>query len=369
MSKSFINGRSAVHKGDGKTNVSAPPDVCKTPSPGGPIPVPYVNVSQDSDLAAGSTSVFISGNSIALKDSHLSTSTGDEAGTAGGGLISAKTKGKTTWGSYSLDVKVEGKGVVRFLDVTQHNGNTFNTAFKQQGGTGLAYGDDPVKGSTQCPNCSEPKAEHRIHETPIALKHSRELLRELLRVAEELPIEDVLKVAVEEDGTDTFRGYMLGVLLCKCGDGSKIYAAMSGSYYTTAFTKAVEQLAAKDGRWTLCQPLSEKDFITNPRGDEIALSSFRKKKIGKNKPGVCAAPQLLQGAQRSGHIPQSMSEVWFRPRIWKRFRQGSQTVTVEHERNGKLVKRSFRHRESVPSCDTCKVVVTEMLCDVNKKKC
>jgi hypothetical protein len=44
-------------------------------------------------------------------------------------------------------------------------------------------------------------------------------------------------------------------------------------------------------------------------------------------------------------------------------------VTVEHERNGKLVKRAFSHRESVPSCDTCKVVVTEMLCDVNKKKC
>jgi len=35
----FANGRSIVHKGDGPTNTSAPPDVCKTPTPGGPVPI------------------------------------------------------------------------------------------------------------------------------------------------------------------------------------------------------------------------------------------------------------------------------------------------------------------------------------------
>ncbi|MFL5343799.1 MAG: PAAR-like domain-containing protein, partial [Hyalangium sp.] len=76
MSKVYINGRSVVHKGDGQTNVCGTPDVCKTPSPGGPIPVPYVNVAQDGDLASGSRSVSIEGNPIALEDSYLSTKPG-----------------------------------------------------------------------------------------------------------------------------------------------------------------------------------------------------------------------------------------------------------------------------------------------------
>ena len=157
MASVFANGRSIVHAGDGQTNVSGPPDVCKTPSPGGPVPVPYVNVAKTSDLAKGSKSVKIEGHSIALEHSYLSTSTGDEPGTAGGGLISGKTKGKLTWGSSSPDVKIEGKGVVRFGDVTQHNGNTFNTALVQAGvtGTGMVYGDD-----RKCIFCDKPPKKH-----------------------------------------------------------------------------------------------------------------------------------------------------------------------------------------------------------------
>ncbi|MFY0533041.1 PAAR-like domain-containing protein [Nannocystis pusilla] len=104
--------------------------------------MPYVNAAQDSQLAGGSKRTAIEGNAIALASSNLRTSTGDEPGTAGGGLMSNKVKGKLTWGSSSPDVLVEGKGVVRFMDVTQHNGNSFNTAFMEQGGTGFAYGDD-----------------------------------------------------------------------------------------------------------------------------------------------------------------------------------------------------------------------------------
>jgi uncharacterized Zn-binding protein involved in type VI secretion len=78
-------------------------------------------------LTKGSKSVTINGHPVALTDSELSTSSGDEPGTAGG-LISSKFKGKLAWGSGSVDVKIEGKGVVRYLDVTLHNGNSFNTA-------------------------------------------------------------------------------------------------------------------------------------------------------------------------------------------------------------------------------------------------
>src|SRR5262249_16877307 len=116
----FANSRSIVHQGDALVNTAAPPDVCKTPSPGGPAPVPYATLANNSDLAKGSKTVKIEGNSIALESSSLSMSSGDEPGTAGG-IISLKFKGNMTWGSASPDVKVERKGVVRFMDVTQHN--------------------------------------------------------------------------------------------------------------------------------------------------------------------------------------------------------------------------------------------------------
>jgi hypothetical protein len=162
MSKVYANGRTVVHQGDGQVNTDALPDVCKTPSPGGPVPIPYVNVARDGDLANGSTSVSIEGHPVALKDSNLSTSSGDEPGTAGGGLISSKTKGKMTWASASIDVKIEGQGVIRFLDATQHNGNTFNTSFINPGSgtTAWAYGDDQP-----CTNCKKPSAQHpTLHE-------------------------------------------------------------------------------------------------------------------------------------------------------------------------------------------------------------
>lgn len=365
MSKVFANGRSILHKGAGNTHVSAAPDVCKVPTPGGPVPTPFVNSAQDSMLDKGSKKTTIEGNPVALTSSELSTSSGDEPGTAGG-LISSKFKGKMTWGSGSMDVKVEGKGVARFLDPTLHNGNTFNTSFLSAGGTGLAYGDDPVDGNMKCPNCKEDKAEHRLHETHLALTEARKLLRELLRIAREKKL-PILKSDTDEDGAEIRRGYMIGVLICR--GNHKIYAAMSGSYYLKGFEEAVTRLKAQDGRWTLCEPLTKTALVTNPRGDEIPLSSFRQKKIGNNPPGICAGPQVIQKALREGHTPASMSELWFRPHILKRFKQPGETVTVQHLRNGASISKTFRHRESVPSCDTCKVVLTEMLCDINKKSC
>ncbi|MCA9695885.1 MAG: hypothetical protein KC431_00050, partial [Myxococcales bacterium] len=75
--------------------------------------------------------------------------------------VSSKTKGKLTWATSSSDVKFEGKGVVRFMDVTQHNGNSFNTAFLSAGGTGFAYGDD-FEG--KCPICDKDSQSHAAPE-------------------------------------------------------------------------------------------------------------------------------------------------------------------------------------------------------------
>src|SRR5262247_2244883 len=99
----FANGRSILTQGDGFTQVCSVPDVCKTPTPGGPVPIPYVNVAMDSDLADGTQKVKVDGTPAALAGSNLKMSTGDEAGSAGGGVVSSKIKGKCTFGLYSFD--------------------------------------------------------------------------------------------------------------------------------------------------------------------------------------------------------------------------------------------------------------------------
>jgi hypothetical protein len=110
-----------VHKDSGGV-APAFPDVCKTPSPGGPIPIPYPNVAKSSDAADTSSTVKMDGNPIMLKDSNYSTSTGDEAGSAGGGVVSNCIKGKAQFINYSFDVKVEGQNVPRLMDPMKQNG-------------------------------------------------------------------------------------------------------------------------------------------------------------------------------------------------------------------------------------------------------
>jgi hypothetical protein len=114
-----VNSLSVVHQAS--TGVgTAFPDVCKTPSPAGPVPIPYPNVAMSSDTAQASKQVKCDGNPICLQDSNFSMSSGDEAGSAGG-VASGKIKGKAEFVLYSFDVKVEGKGVARALDMMLHN--------------------------------------------------------------------------------------------------------------------------------------------------------------------------------------------------------------------------------------------------------
>lgn len=115
-----VNNLSVVHKSSNGTTIAFP-DVCKTPSPGGPIPIPYPNVARSSDTAKGTKKVKCDGNPTCVKDSNFKTSTGDEAGTAGGGVISNKTKGKAEFVNSSFDVKFEGKNVTRAFDLMLHN--------------------------------------------------------------------------------------------------------------------------------------------------------------------------------------------------------------------------------------------------------
>jgi Domain of unknown function (DUF4150) len=115
-----VNGMSVVHKDSGGVS-QAVPDLCKTPSPAGPVPIPYPNIAMSSDTADGASTVLCDGNPACVKDSNFKMSTGDEAGSAGGGVASNKIKGKAEFVNYSFDVQFEGKNVARAMDLMLHN--------------------------------------------------------------------------------------------------------------------------------------------------------------------------------------------------------------------------------------------------------
>jgi hypothetical protein len=97
------------------------PDVCLTPSAPSPIPIPYPNISMSSDASQGSSSVKVDGQPIMLQDSTFSKSSGDEAGSAGGNVVTHQMQGPSTFMMYSFDVKVDGKPVCRALDIMVTN--------------------------------------------------------------------------------------------------------------------------------------------------------------------------------------------------------------------------------------------------------
>lgn len=118
--KTFANSRGIAHKGSGGMSPVFP-DVCKTPTPGGPVPIPYPNIGKASDTSKGAKKVKTDGEMPMVKGAVYSMTTGDEAGTAGGGVISSKTKGEAEFMMYSFDVKFEGKNVCRMGDPLFHN--------------------------------------------------------------------------------------------------------------------------------------------------------------------------------------------------------------------------------------------------------
>ena len=104
----------STHKGQA---VYSFPDVCKTPSPGGPVPIPYPNMGTSSTGSkASSTKVTIQSPSINTRSSSLSRMSGDEAGSVAGlksslSMIHQKLMtmpaGNTTAWHETLDVYVQ----------------------------------------------------------------------------------------------------------------------------------------------------------------------------------------------------------------------------------------------------------------------
>jgi hypothetical protein len=152
----FANMREIACKASGGKSICAFPDVCFTPPQAPPtppgVPIPYPNTAQASDTSKGTKKVKVNNKEVMLKDtSSLKTSVGNEAGnTPKKGLLTSKKKGKAYFNSWSMDVKFEGKNVVRHLDLTTHNhgskpGNTPPWPYIASMNIDPGSADDPCK--------------------------------------------------------------------------------------------------------------------------------------------------------------------------------------------------------------------------------
>ncbi|HEY0136373.1 MAG TPA: DUF4150 domain-containing protein [Nannocystis sp.] len=378
MSSVFANGRSILHSGDGLKHVAAPPDVCKTPSPGGPVPIPYVNLASDSDLSRGTKGVKIEGSSVALADSHLRTSTGDEPGTAGGGIISAKTKGKMGWGTSSADVRFEGKGVARFMDITRHNGNSYNDAFKARGGTGLAYADD-FQGP--CPICKKGPREHRIPEK----LRSHDLCKRIVDGLKAAYADPARKKGVVKRGY----GYMVGVMICKCGQTFAATSGWSPSGFQTVAADVVDEVIQQSSvsldeliranKTKKAAPATKRQKLSKAWQEVEDKRAVLTADAGYNVPGSCAAAKLLT----RGHAPLELTEMMFWPKgTWSQEydllttkdpppRTHSWRKAILQNRRATKVKSKFSSAANPPtgvaSCHTCQTLLYMTNCP--KRSC
>ena len=119
-------------KAGGVHTTASPIDVCKTPSPGGPIPIPYANMvdglAASGDEAAKRTQKKIV-DDAARKGIVTKTATGaaiasqgDEAGVQKG-IITNKNMDETSYKTGSSKVKAEGKKVTHLSMMNQNSAN------------------------------------------------------------------------------------------------------------------------------------------------------------------------------------------------------------------------------------------------------
>ncbi len=341
----FANGKSIIHKGHGKTQLATAPDVCKTPSPGGPVPIPYPNMSPDSNLTDGAATVVIAGNPVANTGSTLSRSNGDEAGTAGG-VVSSKNMGAFGWSAGSTDVEAEGKGVVRMLDAILTNGNSYNDGGLTIGMGTVSYGDDK-----RCPR-AVCKLDHDLEKHRIPQDgHTANLSAQLA--------DEVAGWERKDMGPS---GRMVGVARCKCG---VVYKAVSG--YGPTEQADIDKLDAgllQGAKSELCNSVVPS---TDPAMAEI---------LAANPHWVCAAVRIFSKA--SGHTIVALLERWVgASKDGKRKTKkmtGSTTTAFPLVRNGVLIRgipdtvSGFDRNEvetgaGVPSCGKCQSFLPAYICE------
>lgn len=112
---------------NGGAQASAIPDVCKVPTPAGPVPTPFPNMASTQMAQPGGLvrNVLVVNMPALNQTSKLIMSNGDEAGTLGG-LACNRIKGEVQFMNGSMKVMVGGKPAVYLGCMTGHNGTPVN---------------------------------------------------------------------------------------------------------------------------------------------------------------------------------------------------------------------------------------------------
>jgi len=103
------------------------PDVCKTPSPVGPIPVPYPNMATGltANPATACKKIYLSCMPAHNLNTQVPMSMGDNAGVAGG-VASGMVMGPTKHLMGSFGVIYEGTPATKMTSPTGQNGMSLN---------------------------------------------------------------------------------------------------------------------------------------------------------------------------------------------------------------------------------------------------
>lgn len=97
------------------------PDVCKTPTPAGPVPIPYPNIALTSTAVPNVLNQFVQAMPIHNLMTTSVVSNGDNAGVAGG-VVSSLVMGPEDAILGSFKVFSSAMPVVKMLSPTDQNG-------------------------------------------------------------------------------------------------------------------------------------------------------------------------------------------------------------------------------------------------------
>jgi hypothetical protein len=101
------------------------PDVCKTPTPVGPVPIPYPNMSMGMTRVPPTFKVFMGGTPAHNMSTMGTISNGDNAGVAGG-VASQMVMGPDRHMTGSFPILLQGMPATKMTSMTGQNGMSLN---------------------------------------------------------------------------------------------------------------------------------------------------------------------------------------------------------------------------------------------------
>lgn len=112
-------------KGTGQYATPGPVDMCKTPTPGGPVPMPYPNLAMCASMQKAVSKVKVGKKPVAAQGCKIPMSNGDNAGVAGGvksNVFMQQVEPK----QFSSKVYAKGKKMTFAFAPSAHNGSNSN---------------------------------------------------------------------------------------------------------------------------------------------------------------------------------------------------------------------------------------------------